>query len=219
MAAKIIAVVNQKGGSGKSTVSMQLAGTLGLHQRSVLVVDADPQGTAIRWSAAAEDDKPFPASVINLSHAGGKLHHEVKKFIDKFDLIIIDCPPSVESIIPQSALLIADLALIPIIPALGDVWAAVGIKELIHRVSEVNQTLQSRYVINQLQPNTNISRQLTEVIKSTEIPVCTAMLGHRTAYKESQAGLTVHDFGNRAEAAIAEVLALEQETLQLLGLN
>ena len=219
MTSKIIAVVNQKGGSGKSTVSMQLAGTLGIKNFSVLVVDADPQGTATRWSAAAEDDKPFPAAVMNLSHAGSKLHHEVKKFIDKFDFIIIDCPPSVESVIPQSALLVADMALIPIIPALGDVWAAVGIKELIHRVSEVNTSLESRFVINQMQPNTNISKQLIDVIRNTDIPVMGSMLGHRTAYKESQAGLTVHDFGNRAEAAISEVLALTNEVLQILALK
>ena len=72
MAAKIIAVVNQKGGSGKTTVSMQLAGALARRKNKVLVVDADPQGTATRWAASALDETPFPASVVGLSAASTK---------------------------------------------------------------------------------------------------------------------------------------------------
>lgn len=215
--AKIIAVVNQKGGSGKTTVSMQIAGTLGIKHHAVLVVDADPQGTATRWSSAAEENKPFPAAVMNLSHSGNKIHQEIRKYMDKFDFIIVDCPPSVESTIPQAALLVADLALVPIIPALGDFWAAVGIKTLIQRVADVNTGLDSRLVVNQLQPNTIISRQLVEALKEFDIPLCQATFGFRTAYKESQAGLTVHDFGSKAEAAVEEVLALTNEVLILLS--
>jgi chromosome partitioning protein len=48
MSAQIVAVVNQKGGSGKTTLAMQLAGTLAKRDERVLVVDADPQGTATR---------------------------------------------------------------------------------------------------------------------------------------------------------------------------
>ena len=61
MAAKIIVIANQKGGAGKTTVSMQLAGTIG-KSKKVLVVDADPQGTATRWASTADDNKPFLAA-------------------------------------------------------------------------------------------------------------------------------------------------------------
>ena len=58
--AKIIAVVNQKGGPGKSTVAMVLAGTLGRRGSKVLVVDADSeQGSATRWAASASDEAPL----------------------------------------------------------------------------------------------------------------------------------------------------------------
>ena len=76
MRAKIIAAVNQKGGSGKTTLSMQLAGALARRGHEVLIVDADPQGTATRWAASAEDEKPFPATVAGLAAAAGKVHHE-----------------------------------------------------------------------------------------------------------------------------------------------
>ena len=59
----------------------------------VLVVDADPQGTATRWAASAADDDPFPASVVGLAAANTKVHREVQKFANDYDYIIIDCPP------------------------------------------------------------------------------------------------------------------------------
>ena len=219
--AKIIAVVNQKGGSGKTTLSMQLAGTLGMKGFDVAVVDADPQATASTWSAQASDEKPFPASVFNLSAAGGKIHLEIKKLIDKYDFIIIDCPPSVESVIPQSALLIADLALIPVIPALGDAWATKGMEELIQRVRGVRPDLEAKLVINQLQPNTNISQTMNQFLhEGFAVQPAKATFGFRTAYKESQAGMTVHDLGmHRAEAAINEVLLLTNEVIAILGVN
>src|SRR5712692_1013046 len=89
MPAKIIAVVNQKGGVGKTTLVMQLAGALTRRGRTVLVVDADPQGTATRWAVAAPEGLPFPAAVVGLSAAGSKVHREVAKFTDAYDIILI----------------------------------------------------------------------------------------------------------------------------------
>ncbi|MFX6035817.1 ParA family protein, partial [Acinetobacter baumannii] len=71
VAAKIITVFNQKGGCGKTTVSMHIAGTLGLRGARSLLVDMDEQGTATRWAAQASDERPFPASVIGLAPSGG----------------------------------------------------------------------------------------------------------------------------------------------------
>jgi chromosome partitioning protein len=88
MSAQIVAVVNQKGGSGKTTLAMQLAGTLGKRDERVLVVDADPQGTATRWAASASDGTPFPAAVVGLSAAGGRIHREVAKFIGDYALSV-----------------------------------------------------------------------------------------------------------------------------------
>ena len=120
MAASSITVFNQKGGAGKTTLSMQLAGTLAHRSHKVLVVDTDPQGTATRWSASAPQDKTFPAAVNGLSAAGAMVHREVRKFVDDYRFIIIDCPPALESVVPESALLISDIALVPIKALPGD---------------------------------------------------------------------------------------------------
>jgi chromosome partitioning protein len=218
MPAKIIAVTNQKGGSGKTTLSMQLAGALARRKNKVLVVDADPQGTATRWAAAAEDDKPFPASVMSLSAASSKVHREVKKFVDDYDFIIIDCPPAADSPVPQSALLIADLALVPIIPSPLDMWAAVGIRQVIENVGGINEALKSRLVINQCQPNTTLAKEALEILPEFGIDLCPAYIHQRQVYRQSAVfGQSVHDFGNKAEQAIAEIEALTNEVVALLG--
>jgi chromosome partitioning protein len=217
MTAKIISVVNQKGGSGKTTLSMQLAGALARRGSKVLVVDADPQGTATRWAASADDEKPFPASVVGLSAASTKVHREVKKFVGDYQYIIIDCPPAADSPVPQSALLIADLALVPVIPSPLDMWAAVGIREVISNVGDINEDLTPRLVINQLQPNTTLAKEALEVLPEFGIDLCKTYMRQRQVYRQSAVfGQTVHDFGAKAAAAVEEIEALTNEVLALL---
>lgn len=217
MAAKIISVVNQKGGSGKTTVSMQLAGALARRGNKVLVVDADPQGTATRWAASADDEKPFPASVVGLSAASTKVHREVRKFVDDYQYIVIDCPPAADSPVPQSALLIADLALVPIIPSPLDMWAAVAIRQVIENVGDINEELKARLVINQCQPNTTLAKEALEVLPEFGIDLCATYIHQRQIYRQSAVfGQTVHDFGSKAAPAIQEVETLTGEVLALL---
>ena len=220
MTAKIIAVVNQKGGSGKTTVSMQLAGALARRRNKVLVVDADPQGTATRWAASALDETPFPASVVGLSAASAKVHREVKKFIDDYSYIIIDCPPAADSPIPQSALLIADLALVPLIPSPLDMWAAVGIRQVIQNVGDLNDALQSRLILNQCQPKTTLMQESLEILPEFGIELAKTLLHHRQIYRQSAVfGQSVHNFGSKAQAAIAEIESLTEEVLEILTIN
>jgi len=217
MAAKIIAVVNQKGGSGKTTLSMQLAGALARRGNRVLVVDADPQGTATRWAASAEDNMPFPAAVVGLSAATNKVHREVRKFVEDYDVIIIDCPPAADSPVPQSALLVADLALVPIIPSPLDMWAAIGIREVIRNIGDINEDLTARLVVNQCQPNTSLAKEALEVLQEFGIDVCRARLCQRIVYRKSPVfGQTVHDLGSRAAPAVEEIEALTSEVLAIL---
>jgi chromosome partitioning protein len=217
MPARVVAVVNQKGGSGKTTLLMQLTGSLARRGAKVLVVDADPQGTATRWAASAADNLPFPAAVMSLSAAGGKVHREVAKFADDYQLILVDCPPAVESPAPQSALLIADLALVPVIPSPLDLWAAVGIRQVIEQIQEINAALQARLVINSLEPRTSLAREVKEILAEFGIPLMMAALHHRAVYRQSAVfGGTVHNFGNKAARAIEEVEALTDEVMTLL---
>jgi chromosome partitioning protein len=217
MAAKVVTVVNQKGGLGKTTLTMQLAGTWAKRGVKVLVVDADSQGTATRWSSSAPEDTPFSAAVIGLSAAGNKVHREVAKFTDDYALIMIDCPPAVESPVPQSALLIAALALVPIIPSPPDLWAAVGIRQLIETLNTINKDLQARLVINNLEPRTSLAKEALDILPELGIPLLKTILHHCTAYRQSAVfGGMVHHLGRKATPAIKEIEALADEVLAIV---
>lgn len=213
---KIITIANQKGGCGKTTITMQLAGALGRDKFKVLIVDADPQGTATRWASNADDLSPFLSHIAGLSAAGAKVHREVKKYVGQYDYILIDCPPSVDSITPQSALMISDIVLIPIIPSPADLWAAVGIQQLIERVQGINEGLQSRIIPNMCQANLSLTQEVLAVLNNFGIEISNTHLCLRTAYRQSAVlGKTVFDIKG-ADKAVNEVEKLKNEVLKIL---
>lgn len=218
MTSKIITVCNQKGGVGKTTLVMQLASAFSRRGKKVLVVDADPQATATRWAASAEDATSFPASVIGLSAAHDKVHREVKKFINDYDLIFIDCPPAADSPIPQSALLISDLAIVPLSASPLDMWASVGIRKIIENVAEINESLEARLVVNQCQPHTTLAREALEILPEFGIKLFDNFVRQRTVYRQCAVfGQSVHDFGSRAQGAINEIEGLADEINEIIN--
>jgi chromosome partitioning protein len=218
MAAKIISIGNQKGGVGKSTVTMQLAGSLARRGKKVLVVDADEQATATRWASMSEDT-PFPATVVGLAAAGAKLHRELQKFVDQYDFILVDCPPSVSAATPQSAFLVSDLVLIPTRPSLADIWAVQETIKLVERAKAINEGIQTAILLNARQPNTQLGRDAEEILAAFDAHLLTTTLHMRQAYAQSIVlGSTVHSVPG-GKAATAEVEALTDEVLALIGIK
>ena len=214
MTAKIIVVTNQKGGCGKTTLAMNLAATIGLKNK-VMLVDGDPQGSATRWAASAHDNKPFPAAVMGLANAGDKAHREIKKYIDNYDFIIIDCPPAADNSFTASVLLIADLAIIPIVPSPTDLWSAVGIQKLINNIAAINEKLQARLVANMCQGNASISREALVLLKEFDFPKTKTDISQRTVYRQAAAfGASINDLDNAK--AKEEFGQLTKEILKLL---
>lgn len=220
MSATVISVFNQKGGSGKSTVAMNLGGTLARRGSRVLIADMDPQGTSIRWYSNATDEKPFPASVVNLSQTGKNAHRALRDHIDNHDYIIVDCPPSIDSPIPSSVLLVSDLSLIPAVPSPADLWAIVEAMALVERVQQINEGLVMRVVANMVQKNMSITRSVLEILgEADSAPLLESRMGLRAAYRECQViGATVHSIP-RATEAIREVEALTDEVLSVISQN
>jgi chromosome partitioning protein len=219
MTAKVITVFNQKGGCGKTTIAMSLAGAFGLRGYQALVVDMDPQGTASRWASAAPEEQPFPASVMSLAPMEGKMHREVKNHIESFDVILIDCPPAMNSAAPTSAMLISDLALIPVVPSPADIWAAESAKKLAESAQASNEDLAARVVANMVQRSTSLAKDLMSLLEADQdFPLMRSALGSRTAFRDAQLlGATVHQVP-RASAAVAEVEAMANEVLGLVEL-
>ena len=214
MAAKIISVGNQKGGVGKTTVTMQLAGVLGQRYR-VLVADADEQATATKWAAMAEGE-PFPAAVVGLAAAGSKIHRELQRLSEQYDFIFVDCPPSVSSPVPQAAFLVSDLVLIPTRPSLPDIWAVQETIQLVERAKAINEGIKAAILVNALQPNTQLGRDAVEIIQQFDAHLLKTILRQRQAYPQSVVlGGTVSQISG-AKPAHSEVQSLVDEVLTLI---
>jgi len=137
----ITTFANQKGGTGKTTLAVHLAHAIALAKARVLLVDADPQGSAGGWAAAREDKPPFP--VIGL--AQNTLHRDLPSLLEGYDHCVIDSPPRV-SALARSAILAADLVLIPVQPSSYDVWAASETIQLVQEAQQFKPELKTAFV-------------------------------------------------------------------------
>lgn len=213
---KIVAIANQKGGCGKTTTTMMLAGALSQAGLSVLVVDADPQGTATRWAASAPDGDLFLATVVSLADAGAKVGREAKRLAASVDLTLIDCPPAVESPSTQSAIANADAVIIPVVPSPPDLWAAIGIRQLVVALGKDDV---SRLVVNMAPTGTTLAKEAEDLLADFGIPRLETTLHMRNAYRQASVyGSDVLRMKPRDAKAASEVESLVVEVRGILGL-
>lgn len=152
MAAEIIAVTQQKGGVGKSTIAMHLGAAFHEKGKRVLVVDADGQNTLIHWASAASDgDIGIPFAVVNLSEAGSQIHREIKKFVADYDIIVVDCPPSITEKVSGVVLLAASVAVIPTSSSPADYWSSIGLVKLVQQ-AQVMREKPRRLIVARIAP-------------------------------------------------------------------
>ncbi len=217
--ARIIAVVAQKGGAGKTTVTMGLAGTLASRGHRVAVVDMDPQQTAVRWSKSAAEGRPFKAIVMPWHVYDISVGREVKKILGNYDFILVDCPPSVASNVPKAVLAFADLALIPTRPSGPDVWASAAMADVVRDVRVIRgDDLPARIVPNQVVERTQVAKVALGQLKQSEIPVTSTMLATRTAYQQAAIlGMALEDIEIGAIEAAREMSSLADEVLVALA--
>jgi chromosome partitioning protein len=205
----VIAVVGNKGGTGKTTLSVNLAAGLA-RESSIAIVDADPQGSASQWRAIAEEADTFPVFAAN-----PQIRAQTAELLQDHTYIVIDCPPSARA--PQTAavLEIGNMALIPVQPSPMDLWASVPMEEAITRARVFNPALRAMLVINQLETRTTLSRLVREALGEIALPVADAALRRRAIYcRSALEGRSVFDMGRRGTDAAAEIDRLISEVMQ-----
>jgi chromosome partitioning protein len=181
----IIALTGQKGGIGKSTTAVNLAVAALARGKRVLLVDADPQGTARTWGEVASESGQTTPTIVAM---GAQMHRpgQLDTVTPAYDLTIIDCPPR-HGEISRSALMVADLAVFPCGPTAADAWALAAAVEVFREASALRDKLQGVILITRKQGRTALAKSARAVLETSGLPVLATELGLRIAYQEALA--------------------------------
>jgi len=205
MGMRIIALVGNKGGVGKTTLAINLASALN-ESAPTLLLDADPQGSSLQWKGIGGEANGLEVRdasddlSVSLEEAGG------------FDFCVIDCPPSVQSSQTREALRVSELALIPVQPSPLDLWASVHIEEEVRAARSVNDKLRALLVINQMEPRTRLSRLARDVLTELNLPAANTAIRRSVAHRNAVLqGCSVMHLGSRGKAAAEEFRQLVEE--------
>lgn len=207
---QVIAVLNQKGGSGKTTIATHLARALQLAGAEVLLVDSDPQGSARDW-AAVRETQPLP--VIGIDRP--TIERDLKSLGHK-DFIVIDGAPQAADL-AVSAIKAANFILIPVQPSPYDIWATADLVDLVkQRIDVTDGKLKAAFVVSRAIKGTKIGAEITDALRGYGLPVLESRITQRVSYPSTAAGgTTVNDAEPEGDAA-KEIAALANEIKQLL---
>lgn len=207
---KCIAVLNPKGGSGKTTLTTHLARVFHDRGAKVLLVDSDPQGSASDWHAV-RDDNP----VSFLAYGRPENMKALPAVAAPYDYVFIDGAAKLESMI-AAAVKLADAVLIPVQPSPYDIWAASDLVDLIKARQEVAEGKpQAAFLISRAIKRTLLGQEATAALAEYDLPVFSAMTTQRQVYpRTASEGRTVFD--TDAPEAAAEIAAIADELGEFL---
>lgn len=189
---KTVAIISQKGGSGKTTLALHLATSSALQGRNTAIIDLDPQASAANWSDRRVADVP----VVLSAHAS-RLNHEIGRVKDmEGDLLIIDTAPHSDSAALEAAKA-ADLILVPCRPAILDIEA---ISNTLNLVKTTGKPI--FVVMNAVAPQGSEATEAAEAIAELGVGICPVQLRQRVAFSRALiSGQSAEEFEPEGKAA------------------
>jgi chromosome partitioning protein len=211
---KVVAVLNEKGGCGKTTIATNLARGLQLNGLDVLIVDSDVQGSARDWGAA-QDEVDLPA-VVGMDRP--VLHKDIPKIAEGNDIVVVDGAARAEKM-QTSAIKAADLVLVPVQPSAYDIWSSETLVDLVQARREVVGKPAAAFVVSRQIVGTNLAGEAQEALESFDLPVLGGRTAQRVIYAEAASqGLSVLDVDPSSKAA-SEVQKIVEDTLTILDMQ
>jgi chromosome partitioning protein len=208
----VITIASKKGGSGKTTLSTNIADALDHAGQRVLLVDADPQRSALMWAANASSHEPPSTIGADATLSGAK---RVPQWAQDYDWVIIDCPPRHGDVL-RAALSVADLVLVPIRPSPGDLEALGDTLSELERIRNARPTLPAFAIINQRPSRSSIADEVPAVIQAAGLQVLPIEIGFRADFAEAHAfgmGVCRHNPKGKAAQEMNALIAAITSTL------
>jgi len=206
---RVLSVLSRKGGAGKTTLTLHLAVMAKQMGLRVLVMDADPQVSAVSWYGKRDEETPHILNVgaIKLS----KAVQESREY--GIDLVLIDTPPHTRQV-ARAAALISDLVLIPTRPSILDIESIGGTVGLVKAVGRP-----AVIVLNACPAHSLVNMEAREALIMYDVPVVPMTIGNRMAFQHAlNSGHAVSEFDPASKAA-AELTALWQWISWTLSLS
>jgi chromosome partitioning protein len=195
----ILSVVSQKGGTGKTTVATNLAAGYATLGREVLLVDADPQHSALDWMADRPEELP-PIHTLHLPEQN--LFREVQNLRRKYAVLIIDGGGRITAT-ARAAVAAADFLILPTLPSKLDLRSTADfIRTVLHEVQTYKPAVAGGILLNQLQASTAIGKAALDHLDTLGYPVFETKLHLYVAYREAAAaGMSVREYDRHSKAA------------------
>lgn len=208
----IIAVMNQKGGVGKSTLSINLCATAALEGLRPLLIDADVQQTSQDWASLRDGGTPFP--IVGMTRA--TLHTDAKALEADYDLIIIDGAPRNYSV-ARSAIIGADMVIIPVRPSPADLWASKETVDLVKEARELKPSHRAAFLFTCRVKRSRMNDRIRPSLESYGLPIMDAGTTLLQTYAETMIiGETVFE-GDKDGPAPAEMRAIWEEVKGIMN--
>jgi len=209
----IILIGGEKGGTGKTTITTNLAAMRALAGRDVLIIDTDPQGSANYW-VQSRDEESIAPRVACVQKFGKGLPKEVQDLAHRYQDIIIDAGGR-DSVELRSALVVAEKVYIPIQPSQFDIWTLNQMDELVETAKAFNPGLQAKVIISRSSTNPSVHESEDTGKLLADFPnldLANITIRDRIAYrKAAKDGLAVTELKPKDPKAVEEMEALYKE--------
>lgn len=204
----IVVIGGIKGGSGKTTISTNLTVLRSASGKKVLLVDADEQKSSSAWSQQREIEG-IETSWVTIQLSGANLRSQVLKMANDYDDIFIDVGGR-DTTTQRSALIVADIYVVPFQPRSLDIWTLGSVKQLVSESSSLNLKLSSYALINRGDSLGGDNQDAIEILKDCPGLICLPfVIGQRKAFSNAATyGLGVSEIKNPDKKAVAEIQAL-----------
>lgn len=206
----VISFLNQKGGVGKSTLSINVAACLAILGQKVLLIDADKQGTASTWVSLRQETK---FQVVSMAREN--MARDALRIAADFDFTIIDGPPQAETI-SRSCIVASDLVVVPIEPGGASRWSSDLTVRQLKEAQELKPTLKCGFVVSRKIGSTVLGRDTRVMAADAGIPIFDTEIEQRIAYAEALTmGKTIFEWSGGGSAVI-DIQNLTHELLEVL---